>query len=188
VTVTRPVVLVVDDEETVADVYAKQLEDEYDTRTAYGGREALAKLGDDVDAVLLDRRMPDVHGDEVLARIREQGYDCRVIMTTAVDPDLNILEMEFDDYLCKPIEQETLLTTLDKHLDSRPGTDERLAEFFRILSKLSVLTEEKTRAELQAHDEYVDLRTRAAELSEQLRDEVEDFEELADTYRDIDRD
>lgn len=66
-----PVLLVVDNERDVADTYALQLE-EYDTRVAYGGEEALAKLDDDVDAVLLDRRMPDVHGDEVLARIHDR--------------------------------------------------------------------------------------------------------------------
>jgi len=60
-------------------------------------------MDDEVDAVLLDRRMPDVHGDEVLARLREEGCDCPVIMTTAVDPGMDILEMDFEDYLCKPV-------------------------------------------------------------------------------------
>ena len=97
-------VLVVDDEEEVADVYALRLRNEYDTRVAYGGEDALETIDVDVDVVLLDRRMPDIPGDEVLEQIREKGYDCRIIMLTAVDPGLDIVEMPFDEYLCKPVE------------------------------------------------------------------------------------
>ena len=181
----RPVVLVVDDEETVADTYALRLRSRYETRTAYGGEEALAAIDDEVDAVLLDRRMPDLHGDDVLEEIRNQGHNCAVIMATAVDPDLNILEMGFDDYLCKPIQQDTLVGTLETHLEE--DDDAQLDEFFSIVSKLSVLEEEKTRAELEKHEEYNNLKERADELGSGLRDSVEDFDELLSTYRDIDR-
>jgi DNA-binding response OmpR family regulator len=184
---SQPVVLIVDDEETVADTYALRLQNRYQTRTAYGGEQALEAIDDDVDGVLLDRRMPDIHGDDVLAEIRERGYDCKVIMATAVDPELNILEMDFDDYLCKPIFQETLVETLEKHLEDASGGDEELDEFFRIVSKLSVLEDEKTRAELEESEEYERLKQRAEELGSNLRDAVEDFDDLLDTYRDIDR-
>ena len=64
-------VLVVDDEEAVADAYTAQLEGEYETRTAYSGKEALETVDDGVDIVLLDRRMPGRSGDEVLERDRK---------------------------------------------------------------------------------------------------------------------
>ena len=187
----KPVVLVVDDEESVADTYALRLRGDYETRTAYGGEEALEMMSDDVDAVLLDRRMPDLHGDDVLDAIREEGYDCVVIMTTAVDPELNILEMDFDDYLCKPIFQETLLETLDQHLDSSGAgggsQDAELSEFFSIVSKLTVLKEEQTRTELENSDEFAELKSRAEELGGRLRETVDDFEEIYETHRSIDR-
>ena len=183
--------LVVDDEESVADTYALRLRGDYETRTAYGGEEALEMMSDDVDAVLLDRRMPDLHGDDVLDAIREEGYDCVVIMTTAVDPELNILEMDFDDYLCKPIFQETLLETLDQHLDSSGAgggsQDAELSEFFSIVSKLTVLKEEQTRTELENSDEFAELKSRAEELGGRLRETVDDFEEIYETHRSIDR-
>ena len=72
----------------MADVQALTLQDAYETRVAYGGEEAMAKYDDAVDAVVLDRRMLDLHGDEVLARIRERGDDTVVVMMTAVDPEL----------------------------------------------------------------------------------------------------
>ncbi|WP_135363901.1 response regulator transcription factor [Halosimplex halophilum] len=183
----RPTVLVVDDESEVADVLALKVRDRYETRVAYGGREALESIDEDVDAVLLDRRMPEVHGDEVLAEIRERGYDCVVVMTTAVDPDLNILEMDFDDYLAKPIETEALLSTLDQQLDGRQSGDPKLEEFFSTVSKLEVLESELTPAELADSDEYERRKREAERLGRELQESHPDFEEIVDTFRDIGR-
>lgn len=179
--------LVVDDEAEVADVLALKIADEYDTRVAYGGREALEAFDETVDAVLLDRRMPDIHGDEVLVEIRERESDCVVIMTTAVDPDLNILEMEFDDYLRKPVDRETIVETLEQHLGPPDSTDDRLDEFFQIVSKLAVLREEKTQAELEANEEFQRLQERADQLAADLRNRVDGFEDLVETHQSISR-
>jgi len=183
----RETVLVVDDESEVADVLALKIRERYETRVAYGGREALEAMDEDVDAVLLDRRMPDVHGDDVLAEIRERGFDAVVVMTTAIDPDLNILEMDFDDYLSKPIETETLLSTLDQQLDSRRSDDPQLEDFFSVVSKIEVLESELTPAELADSDEYERRKREAEELGRELQDSHSDFEELVDTFRDIGR-
>ncbi|MDG5777800.1 response regulator [Haloarculaceae archaeon H-GB2-1] len=184
---TRPTVLIVEDEPDVADAHALKLRDRYETRVAYGGKEALEQFGDDIDAVLLDRRMPGLHGDEVLERIRDRGFDGPVIMTTAVDPDLNILEMDFDDYLCKPILSDTLATTLEQHIESRNVADPQLEEFFRIVSKLDVLESKLSASELERSDEYQSLKHRAEELGSELDDSVNDFGELVSTYQDINR-
>ncbi|ELZ20663.1 signal receiver domain-containing protein [Halosimplex carlsbadense 2-9-1] len=183
----RPTVLVVDDETEVADVLALKIRERYETRVAYGGREALESMDETVDAVLLDRRMPDVHGDDVLAEIRDRGHDCVVVMTTAVDPELNILEMDFDDYLSKPIETETLLSTLDTQLDSRQSGDPKLEEFFSVVSKLEVLESELTPAELADSDEYEHRKREAEELGRELQETHPDFDEIVDTFRDIGR-
>jgi len=183
---TPPTVLVVDDEPDVADAYAARLEHRYETTVAYGGEAALERISDDIDAVLLDRRMPDLHGDDVLDEIRDRGYDCAVIMVTAVDPDLNILEMEFDDYLSKPVSKDTLLSTLEQHVDPAVKNED-LEEFFALLSKLEVLEAEHTQSELQNDDQFKQLAKEASELADELREEVDDFESLVSTYRDISR-
>jgi DNA-binding response OmpR family regulator len=180
-------VLVVDDEGGVANVLAHRLGDRYETRVAYGGEEALERVDETVDAVLLDRRMPDVHGDDVLVEIRGRGYDCAVIMTTAVDPDLNILEMDFDDYLIKPIDAETLLAALDRQLEGR-SRDSRLDEFFSLVSKLEVIESEHSPEELAGSEEHADLKRRAEELGRELEDSHADFDELVGTFREINRD
>ncbi|AQL43590.1 response regulator [Halorientalis sp. IM1011] len=183
---TAPNVLVVDDEEDVAEAYALKLRDDYDTELAFGGEAALEKADATTDAMLLDRRMPDIHGDEVLAELRDRGFDFPIIMVTAVDPDLNILEMDFDDYLCKPVDRETLRTTLDQHVD-RSGTDPKLEEFFSLLSKLSVLESELQPSELEDHEEFQRLKRQAVTRSEELRESMDDFEEIVETHRSVDR-
>jgi DNA-binding response OmpR family regulator len=183
----RATVLVVDDEERVADVQALTLQRNYEARVAYGGREALEQFDDSVDAVVLDRRMPDIHGDEVLARIRERDDDTVVVMMTAVDPDLNILEMEFDDYLTKPVDAETLHSSLERQLDTRQEDDPRLTEFFSIVSKLDVLESELPPSALDDSEEYAELERRAETLGSELDAAYDDFEELVDTFRDIGR-
>ena len=181
-----PLVLIVDDEEDVAETYGLRLQTTYQTRLAFGGEEALDAMDDDVDAVLLDRRMPDMHGDDVLAELRERGYDVPIVMATAVDPDLNILEMDFDDYLCKPIFGETLRETLDNHLDGQTDAS-GLDQFLSLVSKIDVLESELTRAELADSDEYHRAKERANDLAPQLREQIDDFDELVATHRDIER-
>jgi DNA-binding response OmpR family regulator len=179
-------VLVVDDEEEVADVYALRLRNEYDTRVAYGGKAALSELDEEVDVVLLDRRMPDVSGDEVLERIREQGADCRVIMLTAVDPGLDIAELSFDDYLCKPVEKADLVEAIDQQLRAQRH-DEQLSRYLEVTSKLALLETELSGREFETNEEVEALREEAAELRAELDDGLAEFEEIDRTFRGIGR-
>jgi DNA-binding response OmpR family regulator len=182
----RATVLLVDDEEEVADVYALRLETEYETRVAYGGEDALETIDVDVDVVLLDRRMPDLSGDEVLAKIREKGYDCRVIMLTAVDPGLDILEMPFDDYLCKPVEKDDLVSAIDQQLQIQEY-DEQLSEYFEVTSKLALLESELPPRELEENDQLARLRERADELEAEMSDLLDEFDSLEEAFENIGR-
>ncbi|WP_435064705.1 HalX domain-containing protein [Halobaculum sp. EA56] len=183
----QPVVLVVEDEPDLADLYAAWLGTEYDVRTAYGGHEALEDLSDDVDVILLDRRMPGLSGDEVLNEIRDRGVDARVAMVTAVEPDFDIVAMGFDDYLVKPVTRESLLETVEG-LYGRSRYDSRMQEFFAVTSKKAVLEAEKGRAALEESEEYRELERRAAELREELDQDVAGFgdDDFESAFRDLD--
>ena len=102
-------VLVVEDKEELAETFAAWLEPDHEVRLALTGHEALDLADETVDVVLLDRRLPDIDGREVLDRLRADGLDCRVCMVTAVQPDFDILDMGFDDYAVKPVFQDDLL-------------------------------------------------------------------------------
>ncbi|SDF02410.1 Response regulator receiver domain-containing protein [Halorientalis regularis] len=169
-------VLIVDDESAVTDVYAAHLQDEYDVRTAYSGSEALEELDDDVDAVLLDRRMPGMSGDEVLEHIREEGYDCRVAMVTAVDPDFDILDMGFDEYVVKPVSRDDLYETVEQLL-TYSTYDDTFQEYFSLVSKRAALETSKSRSALETNEEYQELTDEIEELEANLDDAVGDLEE-----------
>jgi DNA-binding response OmpR family regulator len=182
--VSETTVLVVDDEKTVADGYALRLQSEYETVTAYGGREALEILAErDVDVVLLDRRMPEVTGDEVLEHIREEGMDCRVVMLTAVDPGFGVIEMPFDDYLHKPVDKEDLHTAIEQQL--RVVALERFGEYLQLLSKQEVLAASMSEKDRRNNSDYRTLVERSEELEAELSAQLDLFEDLAAAFRDV---
>ena len=92
----EPTVLVVEDESDIAALYAGFLRERYAVTVAATVAEAKEVVDESFDAVLLDRRLPDGSGDEVLEHVRERGLDCRVAMVTAVEPDFDIIGMGFD--------------------------------------------------------------------------------------------
>jgi DNA-binding response OmpR family regulator len=167
-------VLVVDDERDLADLYAAWLSGEYDVRTAYGGQEALDILNADIDVALIDRLMPQVSGDEVLEQIRQSSYDCRVSMVTAVEPDFDIIEMGFDEYMVKPIRREELTGVVESLL-SRSAYDSQLQEFFSLASKRAALQSQKGQHELENSEAYHELTERVEQLRTELDRTAEDL-------------
>ncbi|MFP4631820.1 MAG: response regulator [Halobacteriales archaeon] len=168
-----------DDEEDVASMYATWLDDGYDVREAHGGDEALDVLEDeDVDVVLLDRRMPDIKGEEVLERLRDRGHDCRVAVVTAVEPDFDIIDMGFDDYLTKPVSRDELLDTVEA-LVNRSRYSEKTREQYALVRKKTALEESKSHEEIEGSEEYDRLVDEIQEVSEETR-------ELLDEMRDED--
>ena len=182
----NPTVLVVDDEAEVADVYALRLRGEYDVETAYGGTAALDTVDDSFDVVLLDRRMPDIPGDDVLSTIRDRELDCRVIMITAVDPDFDIVDMPFDDYLCKPVEKRDLVAAIEQQLTAT-RYDERLTEYLEVTSKLALLEAEKSAAELDGNEQIDGLRDRADQLGTDLDETLAEFDDATAAFQEIER-
>ncbi|WP_436901569.1 response regulator [Halovenus halobia] len=179
----RPVVLAVDDEKRVVQAFEIWLGDGYDVRTATGGTEALEKLDDTVDVVLLDRHMPDMSGDEVLEQIREAEYGCRVAMVTAVAPEFDIVDMEFDHYISKPVDESDLRMVVDRLLDIQ-HYDEQLAELYRVVQKIATLEDEMTDSRLDHHEEYASLLEERERLRNETREQVGemDRENLDDVF------
>lgn len=188
----HPTVLVVEDEPDLADLYAAWLAEEYDVHTAYGGEEALNLIEglDDLEVALLDRRMPDMTGDEVLTEIRNLGLDCRVAMVTAVEPDFDIVAMGFDDYLVKPVSRDALFETVS-NLQLRDEYTDGVQELFSLASKKALLEAEKGPGELEASEEYQELDERLSELREDLDSTLDTIDEESDVttlYRDLGQD
>ncbi|WP_336037690.1 response regulator [Halobacterium yunchengense] len=168
-------VLVVDDEEGLADLYAIWLREQYAVRTAYDGDQALQALDASVDVVLLDRQMPGVSGDDVLETVRERDVDCRVAMVTAVEPELDIVDLGFDDYLRKPVDRETLRATVDRLL-RRSTYDDAVREYFSAARKHALLVESDDPTVADS-SEFETLEDRLDELRDRLDDVVGGFDD-----------
>lgn len=163
-----PTVLIVEDEPSLVEIYSYWLQDEYNVKTATSGEEALEIIDRDVDLVVLDRIMPGIYGDEVIEHIKDKGYDCRIIMATAVEPDTNLIIAGADVNLTKPISRNELVTSVSQILE-RPDYEDLEGELFDLVSERSRLkSNEETYGEV---DSQIDeLRTELDERTETVDD------------------
>lgn len=169
-------VLIVEDEQELADMYAAYLPETYDVTVVYGGEPALDVLDEQpFDLVLLDRRMPVVSGNEVLAEIEQRGLDCRVAMVTAVNPDFDIIDLRIDDYIVKPVTRDELREIV-KRLLKLDEYNEQMQKLTSKKLKRNVLEVEKTQAELSDSPEFERLNEEIAKLEtevDSLADELD---------------
>ncbi|MEK7250812.1 MAG: response regulator [Bacteroidota bacterium] len=112
-------ILVVDDEDALRTVLSAELNSEgYDVATAADGTEALAELQKSTfDLVLLDIKMPNMNGFEVLKVIKEKHTSTKVIMLTGFADLKNAIESKklgAEDFVSKPYDLVDLLTTIDR--------------------------------------------------------------------------
>lgn len=171
-----PSVVIVDDEPQAADLFAEQLGGENDVTVAYGGPEALDIIDHTTDVVLLDRRMPDMTGDEVLDHIRKQEFGCRVVMVTAVEPELDIVDLPFEEYLTKPVDADELRETInDQIIYTRYS--EAVREYTRVRSKIDVLLDQEPERELIEDPDFQELCMAAHSIKAELEGLFEDHDE-----------
>ena len=164
-------ILVVEDEEPLADLFTTWLNDEYTVDTAYTGEEALKLLNETLNVVLLDRRLPDRSGDTVLSEIRERELDCRVAMISAVTPGVDVLEMDFDTYLTKPASEADLNAVVERLL-ARTSYEDQLQDYFALASKRATL---QPNVDIRSEPQYEALEARIAEMEDQLEDTLSEF-------------
>lgn len=120
---TVPRVLVVDDELGPREALRMILRDDYDVVTAENGNQALDYLeNSEFDLVILDIRMPDINGIELLTEVKKKAPETEVVMITAyasVDTATNALRNGALDYLIKPFEVSVVKEVVEKGLSRR---------------------------------------------------------------------
>lgn len=125
-------ILIVDDEELQRGLLAGFLNKQgFSVIEAATGQEAVDQYTrHPIDLVLLDQRMPDLQGDEVLERIKAINPLARVIMITAygaVDTAVKVMRLGADDFLEKPIDLEVLLAKI-RAIEERVFINEDVAQ------------------------------------------------------------
>jgi two-component system response regulator MprA len=117
-------VLVVEDDDEIADVLRRSLRQEgHEVRTALDGEEALETARDFApDLVVLDLGLPKLDGVEVCRRLRAESDVPILILTARTDTDDRVsgLDAGADDYLVKPFERAELLARLRALMRRRP--------------------------------------------------------------------
>ena len=134
-------ILVVDDEERMVRFIRMNLEhDGYQVMEALNGKQAVDKLRDTPDLILLDVMMPDIDGFEVLEMIR-QVSSVPVIMLTAKgeeDDRVRGLELGADDYITKPFSPRELVSRVKAVLRRTEGATGSMHGLIEVDDRLRV--------------------------------------------------
>jgi len=123
----QPMLIVVDDEQGILDVVSRFARRAgFDVMACSGGREAIALLQTrHADVAMVDLRMPDIGGLDVIRAIREIDPRCQAVLMTGyatVDTAVEAIKLGAMDYLSKPLDfgrLEQLLTAIRDDLDRR---------------------------------------------------------------------
>ncbi len=122
----KPRILVVDDELGPRESLRMILEDDYDIVTAANRNEALNNLnGSSFDLAILDIRMPDINGIDLLEIVKQKAPSTEVVMITAyasVDTATKALRLGAFDYLIKPFELSSVRDIVNRGISKRKET------------------------------------------------------------------
>lgn len=110
-------VLFVEDEPALRFSYERFFRNRFEVVFAATGAEAMTQLdATHPDVLILDMRLPDTDGVDLLRRVRERRPEIPVFITTAyvsMEPRLRVLDLPFNGYLVKPFELRDLGDRID---------------------------------------------------------------------------
>ncbi len=115
-------ILFVDDELELLKMFKRYFEKKgFFVDTTPCGREAIDKLrGSDFDLLILDIKLPDMLGDEVVRSLRAEQNEIEIIMITGypnLQDSIDLLEYRIHDILLKPVTPEELLRVTNEVLN-----------------------------------------------------------------------
>jgi two-component system, NtrC family, response regulator AtoC len=115
-------ILVVDDEQLIRWSLTERLRaDGYEVIEAPTGRDALERVADGVDLVLLDYKLPDIDGVSVLRKIKEHDPDILVVLLTAyatIETAVEAMKIGAYHFANKPFNLDDISLTVAKALET----------------------------------------------------------------------
>ena len=117
-------ILVVDDDKSILRTFTRILQKNgYEIDAAETGKEAIEKADTrHYDLALLDIRLPDMDGTDLLAQMKKQLQNTIKIMITgfpSIETGVKALDEGADAYLVKPVKPEELLMLIEEKLKDR---------------------------------------------------------------------
>jgi DNA-binding NtrC family response regulator len=120
---SKPRILIVEDEKLIRWSLRQRFQEEgYVVEDAETGAEGLTKLAHAIfDLVMLDYKLPDMTGLDVLRKIREEDSDVVILMMTAfsnVENAVEAMRLGAFDYISKPFKMDALMVVINKALET----------------------------------------------------------------------
>ncbi|MCW4021102.1 MAG: response regulator [Candidatus Bathyarchaeota archaeon] len=152
-------ILVVDDDKAILEDFKELLESQgYSADTAENGREAMEKFNDHLyDLALLDIKLPDMEGTELLIKLHQKIPRTMKIMITGYPSFENAVEslnLGADAYIMKPVDPKKLLKVVEEKLreqeEAESMTGEKVKEWVESRSRLMKDRVRSLAAELQS--------------------------------------
>jgi len=114
-------ILVIDDDKSILRTFTRILQKAgYEIDVAETGKEALEKAGTrSYDLALVDVRLPDMDGTDLLAKMKDAMSKTVKIMITgfpSLETGVRALDEGADAYLVKPVKPDELLTLIEEKL------------------------------------------------------------------------
>jgi CheY-like chemotaxis protein len=159
-------VFIVDDEADMVRLYERYLEGSFRVSTETHAPRAVQRIDESVDVVLLDRRMPELSGAELLGILREEGFQGQIAIVTSISQDPEIEGEPFDEYVTKPVGEQELQTIVSQ-LVERQHFQQLSDEYFDLKTR-------KKLGELTTNSRGGDVEPRLSELRSQLTDLIQE--------------
>ncbi len=117
---TQYKIFIVEDNELYAQVLKKQLvNDQFQVKVFYNGRDCIANLGEKPDIVTLDYTLPDMTGHQVLKEIQQKLPDAHVIVISAqenINTAIDLMKSGAYDYIMKAPDTREKLSNIIKNI------------------------------------------------------------------------
>lgn len=139
-------ILIVEDDQEIAELLNVTLQYDYELHFAYSGTEAIYKLEErKYNLILLDLMLPGLKGDELLSRIRKTS-NTPVIVLTALHNQTKVVELlnnGANDYITKPFHIDELKARVDVQLRNQLSNLDETQEVLQYKNlKLNLLSQE----------------------------------------------
>jgi signal transduction histidine kinase len=173
----RRKILVVDDNVEFAGLVRRLLEHkDFQVSIALDGKTAVEKaISDDPEMVLLDLKLPDLPGEEILKRIKEINKDIAVIIVTGFGGEqvaVDLMRKGAIDFLSKPLEREVLYSAIKNALEIRDAQiEDRQLERYPTLERFFPFLAHEIRNPLHAISGALAIIRRRSDLKDDVLDQ-----------------
>lgn len=177
----NPTILIVEDNADLADAYQRWLQNTYEVHvvnTSQAARDYVTDADKPVpDIIFLDRGMPDFSGDELLDRLRGDGYEGWVVMVTGKQPTTDVAQLQFDAYVMKPLAEGDLQSVVET-IQDRAEYNEKVREYVATKNKMAVLRDSMSADRLGDNAFYAELESYAETLLDEMDATASDLTDL----------